>query len=96
MKKRKYDPLRPLLMIFIGSNISGCFYGNEFNWASRKDVIEAAAECGLEGFEPSPAGEGWEADVPTTNPREREIEDCIYDIMHERDLLLTRTSSSGA
>jgi hypothetical protein len=71
--------------------LSGCiFVGDENDWASRKDIIEAAKRCGLNDFEPTKIGDAWAAYVKADRPDARHIENCIYADLERQDLLATR------
>lgn len=70
--------------------LTGCFLGDEFNWASREQIIDAAKRCGVERFEPTKAGDAWAAYVPKTVPDAARKEDCIYADLKAQDLLVTR------
>ncbi|MGH6964590.1 MAG: hypothetical protein ACREE0_08890 [Phenylobacterium sp.] len=69
---------------------SGCFVGDENNWASRKQIVEAAARCGVLDFEPTKIGDGWAAYVDETVPQHQTKEDCIYADLKKSALLATR------
>ena len=71
-------------------SLAGCFYGDEFDWASRTDIVEAAARCGLQDFEPTRAGSAWAAYVRPPVPGGQAKEDCIYNDLSRRGLLATR------
>jgi hypothetical protein len=70
--------------------ITGCFYGDENDWASRSDVIEAAERCGVPDFEPTEAGAAYAAYVPAAVPNAAAKEDCIYKDLEGQGLLATR------
>jgi len=71
--------------------LSGCFWGDENNWASRSDVVEAAARCGIANFEPTNAPNGaYAAYVSPTIPDAKQKEDCIYKDLSSQGLLATR------
>ena len=75
----------PLLMV------SGCFIGDENDWASREDVIQAAGRCGLADFEPTEApGGAYAAYVPDEIREAKRKEDCIYADLERQELLATR------
>jgi hypothetical protein len=82
--------LRLLCFLACLLGASGCFYGNEFDWASENDVKLAAYSCGLKDFVPTPAGEGWAAYVDETEPCSAAKEDCIYAVLRAEGLLATR------
>lgn len=69
---------------------SGCFSGDRPNYPSREQVIEAAARCGIEGFEPTNVGAGIAAYVSPTIKDAEQKEDCIYDNLRGRGYLVTR------
>jgi hypothetical protein len=64
--------------------------GDEDNWASREQIVEAAARCGIDGFEPTEAGSAWAAYVKPSVPGAKQKEDCIYDDLNAQNLLVTR------
>ncbi len=71
--------------------LSGCFIGDENDWASARQVREAAARCGLPEFEPTAApGGAYAAYVPNSVPDARAKEDCIYADLGRQALLATR------
>lgn len=70
---------------------TGCFVGDENDWASRQDVIQAAARCGVANFEPTDApGGAYAAYVPPETPEAERKEDCIYADLERQGLLATR------
>jgi hypothetical protein len=72
--------------------LSGCFPGEDadIHWASRKQVVQAAARCGIQHFEPTQAGAAWAAYVPGENPDKGPRGDCIYADLKSRGLTATR------
>lgn len=72
--------------------LSGCFPGEDgdIHWASRKQVVQAAARCGIQHFEPTQAGSAWAAYVPGENPDGGPKGDCIYADLKSRGLTATR------
>ena len=72
--------------------LSGCFPGDdgEIRLASRKEVVQAAARCGIQKFEPTRAGAAWAAYVPGENPDNGPKGDCIYADLKSRGLTATR------
>ena len=70
--------------------LSGCFIGDENDWASRKQIVATAERCGITGFEPTKAGDAWAAYVPETAPDAKRKEDCIYADLERQGLLATR------
>lgn len=71
-------------------SVAGCFIGDENNWASRKQVVEAAARCGVPDFRPTKAGTAWAAYVDESVPDHAAKEDCIYADLTQQGLLATR------
>lgn len=69
---------------------AGCFYGDENNWASRKQITEAASRCGIADFQPTRAGVAWAAYVDKAVPDQKAKEDCIYSDLAGQGLLATR------
>jgi hypothetical protein len=59
-------------------------------YATRQQVVEVAALCGVPDFEPTKAGAAWAAYVPDEVADHAAKEDCIYNAMRARDLLVTR------
>ena len=70
--------------------LSGCFFGDENNWADREQIIAAASRCGVPNFQPTPAGSAFAAYVPGTVPNAQAKEDCIYSDLRGQGLLVTR------
>ena len=83
---------RPLALLALAGALatSGCFAGDENSWASRKQIVEAAARCGVPNFEPTKAGAAWAAYVDGENPDHGPKGDCIYADLKRRGLLATR------
>jgi hypothetical protein len=70
---------------------SACFWGDEFEWASREEIVLVATACGVEGFfTPTKAGSAWAAYVPETEPNAKVKEDCIYKTFEKHGILVTR------
>lgn len=70
--------------------LSGCFVGDENDWANREQIVQAASRCGITDFEPKPVGGAFTAYVPTAVPAAQEKEDCIYRDLAHQALLATR------
>jgi hypothetical protein len=68
--------------------VSAC--GDAGDWATRRQIIEAAQRCGVAHFKPTKAGAGWAAYVSPASPEAKVQEDCIYEDMAKRGLLVTR------
>ena len=69
---------------------TGCFPGDENDWASREQIVDAAARCGVAEFEPTDAGAAWAAYVDRDVPDHAAKEDCIYGDLAGQGLLATR------
>jgi hypothetical protein len=69
---------------------AGCFSGDEANWASRKQITDAASRCGIPDFQPTRAGTAWAAYVDKDLPDHTAKEDCIYADLAGQGLLATR------
>lgn len=70
--------------------LGGCFWGDENDWASRGQIIAAAARCGVPDFEPTEAGAAYAAYVSPSVPDARQKEDCIYKDLQAQGLMVTR------
>lgn len=72
--------------------LSGCSPGGvgDIQWASRKQVVQAAARCGIQDFKPTQVGGGWAAYVPGERPDKGPRGDCIYADLKSRGLTATR------
>ena len=65
--------------------------GEQDLWASREQIVEAAARCGIPKFEPYPANAHYAAYVSEDVPDHAAKEDCIYDDLRKRQgLQVTR------
>lgn len=79
--------LPALLLLGLG----GCFaFDDGEQWASRDDIVEAAAACGVPDFVPTKAGDAWAAYVPASITDHELKEQCIYDHFEKLGLLVTR------
>ena len=70
--------------------LSGCFYGDENNWANSEQIIEAASRCGVKNFQPTQAGDAFAAYVSRSTPDAQSKDDCIYRDLERQGLLATR------
>jgi len=80
----------PGFLLLAGCSDNFCIDGGETCWASRDQIIEAAARCGVPDFEPTKAGAVWAAYVPSTVSNHAAKEDCIYEHFRRENLLVTR------
>ena len=69
---------------------AGCFVGDETNWASRRQIVDAANRCGVPSFEPTKVGDGWAGWVDKQLPQHQAKEDCIYAALQKQGLVATR------
>jgi len=79
-----------LLLIGAPFLLSACFYGDENDWASRDDIVQAARRCGVSNFEPTEAGSAYAAYVPREIAQAQTKEDCIYRDLKSKGLIATR------
>lgn len=70
--------------------LGGCFIGDENDWASPRQIVEAAQRCGVPDFQPTEAGVAYAAYVPANVPNAAQKEDCIYKDLHGQGLMVTR------
>jgi hypothetical protein len=70
--------------------LSACFIGPDGNWATREDIVAAAARCGLPNFAPQRADAAWAAQVSHDVENWRAKEDCIYADLKGQGLSATR------
>lgn len=73
-------------------SLSACFVGDENagRWASRRQIVDAAARCGVSNFQPTKVGTGWAAYVDGENFGHGPKGDCIYADIEGQGLLATR------
>jgi hypothetical protein len=64
--------------------------GEEDLWASREQIVAAAARCGVRDLEPTRAGVHWAAYVPGERPQKGPKGDCIYKDLNGQGLQVTR------
>ena len=79
-----------IILIAAAPTLGGCFVGDENDWASRREIVEAAERCGVSDFEPTEAGAAYAAYVPAGVPDAKAKEDCIYADLRGQGLLVTR------
>lgn len=72
--------------------LTACFAGDENgdHWASRRQIVEAAARCGVPDFRPTQAGAHWAAYVDGEHPDHGPKGGCIYTDLRHQALLATR------
>ena len=79
------------LLALVGTlTTAGCFAGDENDWASRDQIVAAAARCGVRNFEPTRAGAAWAAYVAGEHPDHGPKGDCIYADLKRDGLLAPR------
>lgn len=83
---------RPLAFLALAAALvtSGCFVGDENHWASRNQIADAAARCGVPDFKPTKIGTAWAAYVDGENPDHGPKGDCIYADLERQGLQATR------
>lgn len=75
----------PLLVL-----LAACPAGAPDDFASRQQIIEAAARCGIDNFEPTRAGAEWAALVSPNEPDAEAKGDCIYADLQSQGWRVTR------
>lgn len=85
------DPIKYLwtAVVCAGVALSACTQGSE-GFATRRQVIDAAARCGVPNFKPTKAGINWAAQVDGENPNHGPKGDCIYSDLERQGLKATR------
>lgn len=58
--------------------LTGCARDAQQGFATRRDIVEAAARCGVPDFKPTRAGANWAAYVRPPVHDHQAKEDCIY------------------
>jgi hypothetical protein len=79
-------------LIALGASLclGGCIWDDEAAWASRRQIIDAAARCGVPDFKPVEVGDAWAAYAADNIPNHQAKEDCIYADLAAQELLATR------
>ena len=80
-------------MVIIGSaTLSGCSMGDsaQGGFASRRQIVDAAARCGVPDFKPTKAGVNWAAYVDGEHPDHGPKGNCIYADLQRQGLHATR------
>jgi hypothetical protein len=72
--------------------LTACFVGDEDagKWASRRQIVDAAARCGVPNFKPTKAGAAWAAYVDGEDPDHGPKGDCIYADLKRQGKIATR------
>jgi hypothetical protein len=72
--------------------LTACFVGDENagNWASRREIVDAAARCGVPNFRPTKAGDAWAAYVEGEDPDRGPKGNCIYADLKSQGKMVTR------
>jgi hypothetical protein len=85
---------KPLVVIasFASLILTACFVGDENagKWASRREIVDAAARCGVPDFRPTKAGEAWAAYVEGEDPDRGPKGNCIYADLKSQGKMATR------
>jgi hypothetical protein len=86
---RKYFVVLATLASFV---LTACFVGDENTgkWASRREIVDAAARCGLPDFQPTKAGDAWAAYVEGEDPDRGPKGNCIYADLKSQGKMATR------
>ena len=80
------------MMAAVSCVLAACFVGEDENrsWASRRQIVDAAARCGVLNFKPTEAGADWAAYVEGEDPDRGQKGNCIYADLKSQGLLATR------
>ena len=72
--------------------LTACFVGDENarKWASRREIVDAAARCGVPDFQPTKAGDAWAAYVEGEDPDRGPKGNCIYADLKSQGKIATR------
>ena len=72
--------------------LTACFVGDEnaVKWASRREIVDAAARCGVPDFRPTKAGDAWAAYVEGEDPDRGPKGNCIYADLKSQGKTATR------
>jgi len=72
--------------------LTACFVGDENagKRASRREIVDAAARCGVPNFRPTKAGDAWAAYVEGERPDHGPKGDCIYANLKSQGKMATR------
>jgi len=81
-----------LAMAALSCALGACFVGDEDTraWASRQQIVDAAARCGVPDFQPTEAGAHWAAYVEGEDFDHGAKGNCIYADLRNQGLLATR------
>ncbi len=69
-----------VLAVLASFVLTACFVGDENagKWASRQEIVDAAARCGVPDFRPTKAGDAGAAYVAGEDPDRGPKGSCIY------------------
>jgi hypothetical protein len=85
---------KPCLVVAVLASfiLTACFVGDENagKWASRREIVDAAARCGVPNFRPTKVGDAWAAYVEGEDPDRGPKGDCIYADLKNQGKMATR------
>lgn len=86
---RKSPAILAALASFV---LTACFVGDENagKRASRREIVDAAARCGVPDFRPTKAGDAWAAYVEGEDPDRGPKGNCIYADLKSQGKIATR------
>jgi hypothetical protein len=89
---RCWEITRLMVVAAASFSVTACFVGDENagRWASRSQVVDAAARCGVANFNPTKVGDAWAAYVDGEHFGHGPKGDCIYADLERQGLLATR------
>lgn len=76
-------------LLLVTSMSSGCG-GVQEGFATRRQIVEAAARCGVPNLKPTKAGINWAAYVEGEDPDDGPKGNCIYTVLARQGLRATR------
>lgn len=81
-----------VLGAFASFVLTACFVGDENagKWASRREIVDAAARCGVPNFQPTKVGDAWAAYVEGEDPDRSPKGNCIYADLRSQGKIATR------
>lgn len=90
--KTCWTPIRLVTIGLASINLAACFVGDENagRWATRRQIVDAAARCGVSNFQPTKIGDGLAAYVDGEDFGQGPKSDCIYADLESQGLLATR------
>ena len=81
-----------VLAVLVSLGLTGCSVGDENagKWASRQDIVDSAARCGVPNFGPTKAGDAWADYVEGEDSDPGPKGNCIYADLKSQGKIATR------